>query len=147
MPRRSRPKRTTKTVSHRVPPKPASWFCDRGTCRFCGEPIIENGKVNGRKHWHTPCALVWNVMNNPSEARLHVTRRENFTCEECGYHNVDGRFEVDHIKPLFEAKGDPTYWQSPNLMLLCLDCHKIKTKADMIRFRAMITCDDPLTPD
>jgi 5-methylcytosine-specific restriction endonuclease McrA len=133
MPRKSR---VRTSVSHRVPPKPPSWFCDRGTCRFCGEPIIENGKVNGRKHWHQPCADIWKIMNNPADARTHVTRRENFTCQDCGWHHPNGQFEVDHVEPLYEANGDPRYWQPGNLALLCVDCHKSKTKQDMIRFRA-----------
>ena len=134
MPRRSR---STSVPSHRKPPKPESWDCARGSCRFCGFIILENGKVNKRKHWHEQCALTWRVMNNPADARSYVHRRENYTCQGCGWHNRLGAFEVDHVKPLFEANGDPTYWQPPNLMLLCEDCHKEKTKADMVRYRAL----------
>lgn len=132
MPRRSRGR---VSASHRIPPKPPSWNCERGTCRFCGEAIIENGKVNRRKHWHQPCADLWKIMNDPKVAREHVLRRERYTCEGCGVHDRFGTFECDHIRPLYEAKGDPTYWQPGNLMLLCVECHKEKTKADMVRFR------------
>ncbi|RYD68029.1 MAG: HNH endonuclease [Verrucomicrobiaceae bacterium] len=141
--RHSRPRTVT---SHRVPPKPASWDCPKGNCRYCGEPVIENGKVNTRKHWHPFCVDIWLIMNQPSSARKFMLRRKNHTCQGCGWHYVGGRFEVDHIKPLFEANGDPTYWQPANLMLLCSDCHKKKTKEDMIRFRALKSapvCDDP----
>lgn len=119
-----------------MPPKPASWNCDRGTCRFCGESIIENGKVNGRKHWHQECADLWKIMNNPSEARVAIHKRDNYTCQDCGHQDRFGTFEVDHVKPLYEANGDPTYWQPGNLTLLCTECHKSKTRADMIVWRS-----------
>lgn len=130
------------TASHRVPPKPPHWWCERGTCRFCGEEIVEGGKINRRKHWHQPCADIWNVMNSPRDARKYVLKRDNFTCQGCGVHDPnDGIFQVDHVKPLFEANGDPTYWQPENLALLCTDCHEDKTREDMLRFRAR-----PLAP-
>lgn len=124
-------------ANHRKPPKPASWGCERGTCRFCGEEIIEQGKVNRRKHWHQPCADLWKIMNNPAAASQFVKKRERFTCQECGHHDRFGGFDVDHVKPLYEANGDHTYWQPDNLRLLCGPCHLVKTKQDMIRWRAM----------
>lgn len=75
-------------------------------------------------------------MNNPSVAQRVVLRRDKYTCQGCGYHDRNGRFDVDHIKPLFEANGDPTYWQPPNLRTLCKDCHKVKTREDMTRYHA-----------
>lgn len=125
-----------KLPSHRTPPRPKSWNCKRGTCRFCGEAIIEDGRVNGRKHWHQPCADTWRIMNNPADARIAVHKRDRFTCQDCGMQDRNGTFEVDHRRPLFEAAGDPTFWQLPNLILLCVDCHKAKTRIDMERYRA-----------
>ncbi len=133
-----------KKESHRKPPKPASWNCKRGTCRYCGEDIIEDGLKNTRKHWHQACANTWKVMNNPSVAQRVVLRRDKYTCQSCGHHDRNGSFDVDHIKPLFEANGDPSYWQTPNLRTLCKDCHKVKTREDMKRYyaaRAALTCD------
>lgn len=48
-------------------------------------------------------------------------------------------FEVDHIKPIFEAFGDLSFWEPENLQLLCTPngCHQRKTKIDMERYRAM----------
>lgn len=134
-PRIRKARATTKpSTSHRVPPKPASWNCAKGNCRYCGEPIIENDKVNTRKHWHYDCAMIWVVMNNPTEARKHVHKRDNYTCQHCHTHNRYGAFEVDHIKPLYEANGDPTFWQPDNLTLLCGPCHQTKTREDMVRW-------------
>lgn len=128
--------RKPKNVSHRTPPKPVHWNCKRGTCRYCGEPIIENGVQNTRKHWHQPCADIWVVMNNPGKARDHVLKRDSYTCQDCGLQNRYGYFEVDHKRPLYEANGDLNYWHPNNLVLLCDDCHKKKTKQDMELFRA-----------
>lgn len=122
--------------NHRKPPKPTHWGIPRGNCRFCGNEIIENGKRNNRKHWHEHCAHTWNIMNNPTYASRYVHKRDQYTCRECGTHDRHGAFDVDHIKPLFEANGNPTYWQSQNLRLLCKECHKEKTRSDMIRYRA-----------
>jgi 5-methylcytosine-specific restriction endonuclease McrA len=124
--------------SHRRPPRPVHWECSRGTCRFCGEAIIENAKVNTRKHWHPACAKTWRIMNRPADARDAVLKRDRYTCQDCGHADRHGRFEVDHRKPLFEAHGDPTYWQLPNLVLLCQPCHQRKTLADMVRYRASL---------
>lgn len=43
--------------------------------------------------------------------------------------------EADHIKPLFEAHGDMSYYEEENVVALCLDCHKTKTKSDMDLWR------------
>lgn len=56
MARRKRKSKNRKDGGHRQAPRPASWNCPRGTCRFCGDDIIENGKQNKRKHWHQACA-------------------------------------------------------------------------------------------
>ena len=122
-------------ANHRKPPKPKSWQCLRGTCRFCGEDIIEDGRVNKRKHWHQACADTWRIMNNPADARKFVLDRDAHTCQNCGHQDHNGWFEVDHVRPLFEANGDATCWMPENLVLLCGTCHQKKTKIDMERFR------------
>lgn len=77
-------------------------------------------------------------MNSPTEARKFVFRRERGTCQGCGFKSLTMKdFHVDHIKPLFEAQGDPSYYESTNMQLLCHDCHKDKTRADMVRYRGL----------
>jgi hypothetical protein len=144
--RRSKPS-TKPVLSHRIPAKPPSWNCAKGTCRFCGDPVIENGVVNTRKHWHYDCAMLWLVMNNPTEARKYVHQRDCYTCQHCGYDNRWGTFQVDHIKPLYEANGDATYWQPDNLTLLCVECHQEKTNTDMVRWRARKKLGDSDAPE
>lgn len=138
MARRRKRSRTRKVGNHRQAPRPSSWDCPRGWCRFCGESIIEDGKQNKRKHWHQECADTWRVANNPSEARKHVFLREKGTCQECGCKSLNMKdFHVDHITPLFEANGEIYYYTEKNMQLLCHDCHAEKTKCDMIRFREL----------
>ena len=123
-------------VQHRKPPKPASYDCARGTCRFCGDDIIEAGKINRRKHWHTACGELWRLMNNPADARDHVLKRDKRTCQGCGAKGRTVKFEIDHKLPLFEANGDLGYWKPDNLVTLCRTCHVEKTRTDMSRYRA-----------
>lgn len=135
---RSRRKRsrTRKEGNHRQAPRPSSWDCPRGTCRFCGEDIIEDGKQNKRKHWHQACADTWRKINDPTESKKAVFLRERGNCQGCDFKSINIRdFDCDHIKPLIESDGDLTYWMMNNLQLLCKDCHKDKTKVDMIRLR------------
>lgn len=75
-------------------------------------------------------------MNNPKVAQTVILRRDSYTCQECGHHDRFGAFDIDHIKPLFEANGDASYWQAPNLRTLCKECHKDKTRTDMQRYHA-----------
>lgn len=147
MPRRRKRSRNRKSGGHRQAPRPASWNCPRGYCRFCGEPIIEGGKQNNRKHWHQACADAWSIANNSTIARQHVFVREKGTCQGCGHQSLDKRdFHVDHIVPLFEANGDIRFYCEENMQLLCHDCHKGKTRADMERYRALNMVDDGLKP-
>lgn len=146
MARRKKRSRTRKPGNHRQAPRPASWDCPRGICRFCGEAIIENGVQNNRKHWHQACADWWVIANSPTKARQHVFRREHGTCQGCTTKSISLKdFHVDHIVPLFEAEGELRYYGPENMQLLCHDCHREKTKADMIRFRLLkATKDEPI---
>lgn len=137
MARRRKRSRTRKEGNHRQAPRPSTWDCPRGTCRFCGEDIIEDGKHNKRKHWHQACADTWRIANNPTEARKHVYAREKGVCQDCGEPTPMKKFHVDHIVPLFEASGDIHFYTEKNMQLLCHDCHGVKTKTDMIRFREL----------
>lgn len=134
-------RRAPKKTNHRKPPRPATWDSPKGSCRFCGHDIIEDGKKNGRKNWHTDCVHIWKVMNDPKYAREFVYLRDFGKCLDCGtqtalrWYQKGTTFEVDHVKPLFEANGDLSYWHPTNLCLRCTDCHKKKTKTDMERFR------------
>ena len=75
--------------------------------------------------------------------RFKALKRDNYTCQKCGnkYSTIykglsgkeieaemDGKLEVDHIKPV-SIGGDSL--DLDNLQTLCIDCHKIKTAEDM----------------
>ena len=124
---------------HRRPPKPMSWNCPKGNCRFCGVSIVENGRINRRKHWcRKACIGLWRLINRPREMRRHVFIRDKGVCQECGFFRPSIRdFEADHILPLFDAFGDLRYWEPTNVHLKCKDCHKEKTKEDMVLYRQL----------
>ena len=129
-------KRRVQKSRHRRPPKPESWNVSRGWCRFCGAIIMENGIQNRRKHWHPQCVVEWRCMNNPSDMRQYVLVRDKFKCRECETPSpLPSDFEIDHIKPLYEAFGDLSYFSTENAQLLCISCHAEKTKLDVARWR------------
>ena len=75
------------------------------------------------------------MIYNSKHIRKYIKKRDYCECAECG--NYDVRFEIDHIKPLYEQKNktadevDWSYWDEKNLQTLCRKCHKEKTKQDM----------------
>ena len=79
------------------------------------------------------------MIYNTSHIRKYIRKRDYGECNICG--EYDGRFHVDHIKPLYEQKGlssdeiDLSYWDEKNLQTLCRQCHKEKTKEDMKKLR------------
>lgn len=74
-------------------------------------------------------------MNQPREARRYAFVKFKGECQECGFFSpLMGDFDVDHIKPLFEAFGDPSYYEPENLQLLCKECHKTKSGEDLKRY-------------
>jgi 5-methylcytosine-specific restriction endonuclease McrA len=140
--------------SHRQPPTPP-WFttASAGQCKFCGKPVFNrhHGGVNKRAQWHPHCALQWSIMSSPSDARRFVFLRDRGTCATCG---VDcspsrdpsaicatimrgkrpvslGDWELDHIRPLAEAQGDPSFYRLDNMQTLCHTCHGRKTRAEV----------------
>jgi 5-methylcytosine-specific restriction endonuclease McrA len=140
MARRVRKSKKKRSTSHRTPPRPSSWDAPRGTCRYCGSDIIENGVQNNRKRWcSTHCINEWKLINQFAEARKAVFLRDKGRCQAdgCDFVGLTLRsFDVDHIKILAESDGNIDYWKLPNLQLLCKPCHKEKTVQDMIKFRA-----------
>ncbi len=75
-------------------------------------------------------------MNDPSVMRKVVLIRDKLTCRSCEERSPLAKdFEIDHIKPLYESYGDLSYFSTENTQLLCIKCHKIKTKIDLERWR------------
>ena len=154
MPRwRSKIKRTlgTKTRAddvheqdYRYPPKPDSYYevTEKGQCRWCGSIINDNmGRRNKRASWHPQCSEKYLMIYDGKTIRDYIRKRDYGECAYCG--DYDARFEVDHIKPLYEQKYKTTeevdwsYWDERNLQTLCRKCHKEKTKEDVKRLNEM----------
>ena len=127
---------------YRFPPKPDSYYdvTEKGICRWCDSIINdEYGRRNMRASWHPDCSEKYLMIYNTSHIRKYIRKRDYGECNICG--EYDGRFHVDHIKPLYEQKGlssdeiDLSYWDEKNLQTLCRQCHKEKTKEDMKKLR------------
>jgi len=121
---------------YRYPPKPDSYYDvkEKGQCRWCGSIINdEHGRRNNRASWHPECSEKYLMIYNSKHIRKFVRKRDYSECATCG--EYDRRFEIDHIKPLYEQKNktkvDWSYWDEKNLQTLCRKCHKEKTKEDM----------------
>ena len=112
--------------------RPQIRFSDapRGTCRWCGEPILhetgaKKGERNNRRRWHQPCVDTYNE-SDPREARRAVRKRDRGRCADCGLdtyalrRKLKGRgshrklrelgfkprrslWELDHIVPLIDG--------------------------------------------
>ena len=64
-------------------------------------------------------------------AKTIVKKRDNDTCQKCGYHNDEFRgsaVDVDHILP---KKNYPDLaYDINNMVTLCPNCHRIKSLKD-----------------
>jgi len=137
----------------RIPPKPASYNRAKpGQCRFCAKPIYKNGFLHKRAQWHPACALTWTIMNSPQDARRFVFLRDRGICAHCGTDCSPngqedardiiqrlmlgervkrlGKWQLDHMRPLFAADGNPQMWQLANMQTLCETCHIVKGVED-----------------
>lgn len=140
---------------HRRPPLP-HWNVPKGSCRWCGERIMEGVRVLARR-WHPGCVTNYKIACWPAQARFHVWLKDRGVCQicrrdlavECAAHewNIEGenlpashfrtvlcswapRWQADHITPLIEAnRDDLSLWSLSNLRVLCDHCHKAETKA------------------
>ena len=145
-------RRGSSVLEHR---RPTIRFSDapRGTCRWCGEPILhgpgpKEGKVDARRRWHPACVDTYNA-SDPRELRRRVRKRDRGICRECGLdtnrlrREVRGRgrakklrergflprrslWELDHVVPLIEGGSH----ELDNLQTLCVPCHRKKTAAE-----------------
>lgn len=117
--------------NHRHPPKSKYYHAvPRGTCRFCGQPILKpDGKSDKRKHWHPSCVTEHKQLTDPSLTRKAVFQRDHGVCCDCGVidDRLSGEWEADHIVPLIESGGDINAWKLTNLATRCKECHREKS--------------------
>ena len=125
---------------YRYPPKPDSYYDvkEKGHCRWCDSIINDSqGRRNMRASWHPDCSEKYMMLFDGKTIRKYIRERDYGECAYCG--DYDPRFQVDHIRPLYEQKGlpnhmiDMSYWDERNLQTLCRKCHKEKTKEDVGR--------------
>ena len=128
----------------RYPPKPDSYYDvkEKGICRWCDNIINDDrGIKSTRASWHPDCSEEYLMYYNSRHIRKYIRKRDYGECAECG--EYDPRFQIDHIRPLYEQKEIPaeyvdwSYWDEKNLQTLCRKCHKIKTKEDMEKLRRL----------
>lgn len=122
-------------MSYRTPPKPLHYdTAPPGTCRWCNELIglTKTGRQS-KSRWHEACGKEYEILNFVGETRKAVWKRDQGKCAACGVvcdRKGKNGWDMDHIKPLIEAKGDLAYWRLPNLQTLCKACHIKKTSAE-----------------
>ena len=57
----------------------------------------------------------------PLPLKNSVIKRDNFTCQKCGFEDISSKdLEIHHIKPIFEGGTD----HIDNLIVLCSICHR-----------------------
>jgi hypothetical protein len=127
--RRGRPRKYKQI--YRNPPMPA-WFYNApwGTCRWCNKPILkEDGTINTRRRWHpTGCLHDYLIIADHKYAKRQVKKRDKGICASCGkYCHYRHEWQLDHIRPLIEAKGDLSFWRMGNLATRCNTCHFLKS--------------------
>lgn len=110
---------------------------EKGMCVWCGKAIMrEDGfRLNLRKRRHDECLEQLLIRLRPDAMRRFVWRRDGGKCARpgCGrVHELYGHWDADHVKPLYFAFGDPSFWSPENVVILCRDpCHKLKTREDI----------------
>lgn len=127
-----------KRVSHRKYPGPRPRM--QGHCRWCGLEIRDpDGKPNRRKTFCGPiCVTHFLLRSDPQKMRLHVFFRDDGVCYICGFkhYHLKGPWQADHVKPLFIAYGDPSFWEETNVKIICnRPCHIEKSAADRRKYK------------
>lgn len=130
--------------STRLPVMP-HWESGKGSCRWCGTPVLKNGVPNLRALWHPKCVTAYKVATRSVQQRLACWRRDKGKCAKCGtVHLYKGDWDADHVVPLHLAiKTNPQdpkylkYWGVSNLQTLCTSpCHREKSAAEMSAYHA-----------
>lgn len=74
--------------------------------------------------------------------KLSGRMAKHFTCARCANEFPAAQVQVDHINPIIDPEVGFTTWddvvynmfcEKDNLQVLCIDCHKLKTKSEKER--------------
>jgi hypothetical protein len=100
-----------------------------GICRWCNKEIRKpDGTPNLRRRWHEECLHDFYIISDHKYAKRATKQRDKGICAKCGkFCRYRHEWQLDHVKPLIEAKGDMSYWRLDNLQTLCNACHEAKT--------------------
>lgn len=111
----------------RVPKPP---YRGPGLCRPCGLPILKrDGTPDTRRSWHAECVEPYLALTSSDALRRYIYRRDHGICANCRRHVRDRSedWQADHVVALI--LGGPHALD--NVQLLCTECHRIKTRADL----------------
>ena len=115
-----------------------------GECGWCGRAILKpDGTINRRRQYcDKRCEAEYQLRADPKKMRRYIYDRDMGICQNPECRTVfdffeDEGWEADHIKPLFTARGDWSFWDPENLQLLCLPCHQEKSAHDNGKYRAV----------
>lgn len=113
--------KTYQTTTHQVRLR-NSRFCSYG-CRYASLSIERRGENN--PHWNGGSVDPDAYGSNWYRQKRKAKKRDNHTCQVCGYRTGGKRFlDVHHIIPIKKFNGD---WQKANmlenLISLCRRCH------------------------
>lgn len=113
-------------MRQRTKEKPALSYYDNTdkSCRWCG------GQLSGRRtrFCKSECQTEFWSRRNWGMLKTYVHKRDDWTCQMCRIRRVGdfGKNHADHIVPVSDG-GDE--FDPGNVRTLCVDCHKIVTKA------------------
>ena len=75
-----------------------------------------------------PEIVTYEYKRLPSEVRQQILKRDNYTCQDCGYYYRLSKLHIHHkLAQRYGGTHDPD-----NLITLCCKCHR---KADLQLFR------------
>lgn len=117
----------------------APQFVEQGHCLWCNKKLTGKAtkycrptKAASWDYGASACAIYFSNWWYSRPAYIRATfLRDNFTCQECGFHRMQedrpwlpdfSNLECDHIIPL--ARGGQT--EMSNLQTLCRDCNRKK---------------------
>lgn len=131
-------------MSVRTPPRPPFEHTPRA-CALCGTP--PEGR---RRSWCSDwCVELWFIATSGDAAHKHLVRLHGRTCWGCAAAGPDVVLEVEHVRPLWSLTDaerlELRWWLPFNLQLLCVPCHRAKTRAEAAQ-RAAVRAGRPWPP-
>lgn len=106
-------------------------YCDCG----CGEKLTGRQQRWATKDCSAKVYRLYNILQSNAKEIKHILREQDGACcKNCGIMENERvqdelvQLQVDHIHPIHKGGGGMGLW---NFQLLCVSCHKEKTKQDI----------------